>query len=461
MYRTIFFILLSASLLVGCSLFTGTDQDTIEPEVAGSLVAASPTAASLTTGTPLVESTPTLAAQNQPPPVMTATTTATTLTQAGPKTLNVWLISEVNPSAETPGGTILAEQLTAFETNHPDIQLNVEVKASSGQGSSLSYLRTGRSVAPSILPDLVALPASQLSAAAGEQLIYPLDSLIPAEAVADLYPVATQLATVGDQLYGYPFALSNLTHLAYNTGAITSTLPLTWDEFAALEDITFAFPGAGQPGAELALQLYLASGGQLANESGQPMLQVEPLTAALSYLNRGRDAGLLPIQNSNLTSLADTWQVFNSGEASSTQTIANQYFQQRFTGLDSGYAPIPGTDQPLSPLLNGWVWAISTPDPIHQATAAELLNWLSAGPNMGDWSQSANRLPARRTAFEQWPEDDPYTGFLQGQLEESSPFPASANSAVMNALSTAVFEVLSLTRSPQLAAEAAVASLQS
>ena len=69
-----------------------------------------------------------------------------------PTTLSVWVIDVMSPNADTLGGSILAEQLTAFETNHPDITVNVEVKSPRGKGGTLSYLRSGRHVAPAILP---------------------------------------------------------------------------------------------------------------------------------------------------------------------------------------------------------------------------------------------------------------------------------------------------------------------
>ncbi|MCZ7665937.1 MAG: hypothetical protein M5U34_01185 [Chloroflexi bacterium] len=47
----------------------------------------------------------------------------------------------------------------------------------------MNYLRTGRSVAPTILPDLIALPIGQLTAAADEGLITLLEDLLAAEAL--------------------------------------------------------------------------------------------------------------------------------------------------------------------------------------------------------------------------------------------------------------------------------------
>ncbi len=110
-----------------------------------------------------------------PTPVITPTIEATLpatepALPASQQSLNIWVLTEISTQADSPGGTILAEQLAAFETNHPNVTLNIESKAPSGQGDTLSYLRSGREVAPSILPDLILLPADSLSTAAAEEL---------------------------------------------------------------------------------------------------------------------------------------------------------------------------------------------------------------------------------------------------------------------------------------------------
>jgi hypothetical protein len=82
-----------------------------------------------------------------------------------------------------------------------------------------------------------------------------------------------------------------------------------------------------------------------------------------------------------------------------------------------------------------------------------------AGPNIGDWSAAAARLPGRRAAFEQWPANDDYVVFAQQQLELAQSFPTPVNGAVLDILRAAVVEVLNQTQSPLEAAEIAVAAL--
>ncbi|MFZ0549137.1 MAG: extracellular solute-binding protein, partial [Candidatus Promineifilaceae bacterium] len=396
-----------------------------------------------------------------PPITPTAQTAIQTPTPEGPPTpttLNVWVVNDVSPRIDVPGGQILTSQLASFDASHPDLELNVEIKMPTGQGGTLSYLRTGRTVAPDILPDLIILPTDQISKAAAEDLIYPLDNLLSDDMLADLYPAAATFAQSNGVYYGYPFALNNLTHIV-SSSAVTETLPATWDEFIAIPNGQFAFPAAGTSGGELALRFYMAAGGTLANEANEPLLEVGPLTIALNQFSRGRSSSFILLQSSNLTTFSEVWQLLESGNANIIQTEYSQYLNGRTNVPGNSYSAIPGFEGRLSPLVKGWAWAISTPDSARQETAAELLTWLASGPNLGEWSAAGSVLPARRAAFEEWTTSDAYLSFLQSELERAQAFPNAATSSIVSALSTAVFDVISSAKSPQTAAEEAAAAI--
>ncbi|MGB1250525.1 MAG: hypothetical protein ACPG8W_07950, partial [Candidatus Promineifilaceae bacterium] len=80
-------------------------------------------------------------------------------------TLRIWMTVDVNTLPTTAGGDVLASQLQMFDDNHPDVELDVQVKGVVEQGGSLSYLRAGQEIAPKALPDVIILPSSELMAA--------------------------------------------------------------------------------------------------------------------------------------------------------------------------------------------------------------------------------------------------------------------------------------------------------
>lgn len=376
-------------------------------------------------------------------------------------TFTLWTVPEVSPRTEIPGGAVLLDQLNAFDSSHPDLSLYVELKTDSGQGGMLSYLRTGRGVAPGILPDVIILPADQLAGAVADGLVVSLEGLqLAPEMFEDLFPAGQELVTLGETTYAYPLALTEFGHIAYDGNAVTETIPADWDSFIDLENGRLVFPAAGSDGAKLALQFYLAEGGTLTDVSGAPQLEVEPLTTALEVIADAVNNGFVLPASGEITTLAETWQLFQTGSATIAQTEAEQFLGQRALGFNASFAPIPGPTDYFAPLAGAWVIAMTTPDPARQAIVAELISWLSSPANMGAWSLESGHVPARRSAFDVWPADDPYADFLRLQSELAEPFPEAANVAIMSALTEAVTAVVRRTSTPTAAAQAAAASLQ-
>lgn len=434
-------LILLLTFLVGCDLANSfnqpdTGEATSNPVASGTAVA---------TTTPAPDTTPDIAIPTAP------------VTQTRP-TLRVWLPPEIALATEE-GAAILNAQLAAYRSNHPDLDLVIEQKAIGGQSGILNYLRTGRAVAPDILPDLIAIPTDQLSLALSEELIYPIGNLVDTSLLEDLYPAALNLVLRDNQIGGYPFVLTGLTHLAYNTEVITNTIPTLWEPFIAQPN-SFVFPANGLPGGTLGLQFYLAAGGSLTNDAGQAALQVEPLATALQQLFVAENNGFILDQSSNYATFQESWQLFQAGTATVTLTNSEQFLRLRDANGAYQVTAVPGLERSLTPLLTGWAWAISTSDPTRREMAAELLNTLIDARNLGEWSYGSKYLPSRQTALTVWPEEDPYLSFAREQLNRSSAMPFNSSSNIMTVLNNAVFDVITLTKTPQVAAEEAVAALQ-
>lgn len=401
-----------------------------------------------------------------PTPAVAATQTAqVTPRQQQPvvsdptRTLIIWLPPEIATRTATGADTFLS-QLAEITAEYPNLEVRIEQKTVSGQGGMLSYLRTGRLVAPRILPDLIILPIDQLTTTLNDGLIYPLNGLLDESLMETLYPAALALAQPDSQIMGYPLALTGLSHLAYRTGTFADAPVNTWEELLALSGQSFLITGAGRSGAIFALQLYLDAGGQLVNEAGQPSLQVEPLTRALEPFSAGRAAGLISSQSSVVATSADSWQLYTNGAASMVQTTADHLLITGIGGRTPGFAPLPGLTGPLAPLISGWAWAVSTPEPGQQALAVEIMQAMLEENRLAEWSYQSGILPSRRSALALWPTGSSYTEFLGEQLEVARPFPAQANNTIMGILGNAVLDVLSRAKTPQAAAEEAAAALQ-
>ncbi len=392
------------------------------------------------------------------PPVNTPSFEIPTPTPAPKSSLIIWLPPAIALRQEA-GAVVFSDQLLLFNSAHPDLIISVEQKPSTGQGGILNYLRTGRSVAPTILPDLIALPIGQLTAAADEGLITPLEDLLAAEALTPLYPAAQTWARYNNHTIAYPFAITELPQLEYSS-ALTETLPLQWGAFISDTNHTMVLPATGSNGAKLALQFYLQAGGSLVNEAGQPMLEPEPLTRALEQLYNGRQKGFIIQQSSNISSLDEGRLLMQTGGADFALSAADEFLNGRSNEVPPGFAAVPGLAAPLPPLVRGWAWAVTTTDPAEKALAVELINVLTTPENLGAWSLNNKILPANPEAFNQWPETDAYVAFAQQELQRAQPMPLADASPVMKALENAVFDVISQSKSPAEAAAEAVTALQ-
>jgi ABC-type glycerol-3-phosphate transport system substrate-binding protein len=427
-------LLLALFLLAGCGLLAETPGD-------GTATPAAPVAPSPT-------SAPATAGQATPAP-----TPPTTLSP-----LRVWLPAEI--SARTPAGTQeMADQLQAFSAARAPLEVLVEQKPVEGAGGILSYLRTGAGIAPSILPDVAAVPARFIADPATRQLVYSLDGLIDAAVAADGYPDSTALVTSDDRLYGVPFAAAGLSHLVHSPATITDTVPLEWTTFISETNQTLVLPADSRDGALFGLQFYLAEGGTLTNEAGQPDLQVEPLARALRQIAQ-RPENLL--QSRQLKTLDEAWQYFQVDPSGFLWTRADYYLGRRGQPATPAlaYSRVPGPGGPLTPLTTTWAWVITTPDPARQALAAELIQTLIAPDALAAWADRSQLLPARREAMALLAEEDDYYWFANEELERAQAMPISESSRQLAVIGDAVFQVLTSDASPEAIAEQAVLSLR-
>lgn len=411
--------------------------------------------------TPQATAVSTPATINTPLPQATTNLSNSTSITPTQQTLRVWIPPELATANGDNSPSTLETQINTFATSRTDLNVQIEYKAVGGQGGILSYLRTGRVVAPSILPDIVALPVEQLGPALTDQLIYPLDAYLPETFDALLFPASQTQARFNNQIAGYPFAITHLTHLAYNTAVVDQTIPLDWDALIELEDNRLGLPTAGRDGDRLLLQLYLAAGGTLTNEAGQPSLDVLPLAFALESIRNGLDTGFVDPTLAQASTFVEMWNAYDNDRATIILTTASDMLRRLpTTPNQTAVFQVSGFNDPLVPLVSGWAWALTTPDPSEQTAAIDLITYLTGPENVAAWSAQTNVLPARTDIIAQWDIDPTYLSFLEQELNRANAYPDAATTAVQTVLRQALTTVVSGQSSPQQAAETAVSSLQ-
>jgi ABC-type glycerol-3-phosphate transport system substrate-binding protein len=361
----------------------------------------------------------------------------------------VWISDQIGPLAQGQATDVLRQQLAAFEATHPGVTIEIAIKSAEGPGGIENLLATASAVAPSVLPDLVALDIEQLNRAAHEGLTVPLEELISPAIQEDLYGLAHKATTVDGQWMGVQFQAKGLEHAIYNPNKI-AVAPLTWTEVYS-SGATYVFPAAGQEGVvnDAFLIQYLSTGASLVDEGGKPALDPVALAEVLSFYRQGIEQGVILTDVVKYSTVEQIWPRFLQAEVVISNISSDLYLSVK-TGQATA---VPTRDGQATILSRGHAWGITARDPDRQLVAAKLVEWLLNPINMATWSAVAGTLPTRRAALLEMSRD-PYVTFMYSQLETALPYPRSeTHMRIYRAMQQAVSAVLNEGISPETAAE--------
>lgn len=324
-----------------------------------------------------------------PPPAPTVTPTPT---PSGPQRLILWLPPQFAPDAGTPAGERLQAQLDAFQASHPEITLEVWLKAEDGPANVLDFLQKTSAAAPANLPDLVVLRRADLEAAASAGLLHPIEELTLALDDPDWFPVGRDLISIQGAFNGLPLAFDLLV-VAWRESAFEAP-PQSWDAF---QSAPLLFP-AQDSHAWLPFAVYRGLDGLL-QADGQIAFQPQPLTDTLTLFANGWEAGWIHPDSLELATYDAVWDAFQAGQADAAVIWLSDYLATRPTGVQ--VAPLPVTEEGVT-LADGWVLALAGSVPEKQALAMRLAEALTDPDFLAEWSQDVGYLPPRPQAAASW-----------------------------------------------------------
>jgi ABC-type glycerol-3-phosphate transport system substrate-binding protein len=369
------------------------------------------------------------APSREPPPA--ATSSQPTPLPLSPLTLVWWTPEFLSPSATQPAGPEIKRQLDQFTTaQQGKIRVEPVLKARYGNGGLLDYLLSAQHVAPSVLPDIVALDVAELQGAVDAGLLQTLDGLLDVDLVDGLYPFAIRAG----QYDGRPLAVQWMADLEH-AGALPDQ---SWPELPQWDTLLtdgapylFAL-GTTQAGSSqsasvglssAALGHYLSAGGSMDAEDRELTLDAAPLRRMLTFYRDADQAGILPPNALELADSDAVWSVFAQGQIPRAQVSARRFYNERGDAGNPAFSRTPGWQEAAPPVASGWALAIVTPDPVRQEAAAQLISWLLEAPHAGAAAAAVNWLPTSPGALAIWP-PSPYTEFLDELLATASPLPA-------------------------------------
>lgn len=366
--------------------------------------------------TPATSALPTAGPTQAAPP---ATPTATPEARPRLLTLTLWAPDFLNPYAAETGAETLNAQLATFSASHPDIQIQVIVKKSTGAGGLYNMLSTASKAAPTILPDLIILGQDDLRAAAQEGLIIPLDEFVTF--AEDYFPAAVTTQQVASGTYGIPLLLE-ADQMVYR-GGIAATPPLSWTGVLT-SNTSMLFP-AGPPNGQAddaLLAMYLGAGGVLVDEEGNPTLDRNVLETLYRFFAAMMEDNLMDARLAlQLPDAAACWEHYQQGIGQFSPAPAGRYWIA--PPLDSHPSWTPSPEGQPTGLAHIWSLALVTQDARRQATALELAQWLAAPARTAELNRAVGLLPPRAEALTFWTLLPEETEFLRTWLNALTPAP--------------------------------------
>jgi ABC-type glycerol-3-phosphate transport system substrate-binding protein len=258
---------------------------------------------------------------------------------------------------------------------------------------------------------------------------------------------------------GIPFEM-DVEHLIYNTNKV-STPPLVWTDIISAST-PYVFPAKGRNGLvnDAFLIQYLALGGQLQDEEGQPFLDEQAVRAILEYYRQGVEEGIIPADVLTIGDPGDIWSNYVSAQVGIAHVNSHRFLSDRDVLSSTQFGTIPTRDGTPLTIARGRTMAIVARDPKRRAMAANLIEWLMAPDNNAAWNRATSYLPTRYASFELIGDSDPYWPFLQHQLEVAvSPPVFPEYDQIGRVLQQAVIEVLSEEATSEEATTAAVQAI--
>jgi ABC-type glycerol-3-phosphate transport system substrate-binding protein len=390
-----------------------------------------------------------------PPAILpTETATPTTIPPTSGITLTLWTTEAFSPTDVITSGQVLAKQLGGFEAARDNITVKIVLKKPYGDGGMLSFLRTARAAAPSVLPDAAILDAAELQQAARLGLVQPLEDVVAPSSYENLYPFAEKVSQYEGHVMGIPFT-TNIEHFVYNTGILTNT-PLLWSDVLS-GNAKYIFPAGGDGGLvnDAFLVQYFALGGRFSDPDGKPVLDKGVVREVLSYYEIGRESGVFPPTILKFQTPDDCWSIYTTGQAAMSHVSSKRFLADRDMLQSTDFTPIPTEDGAVVTVAHTWVFVLVTEDPARQQVAARLLEWLLDPERSAAWNLAAGTTPPSRDSMAVLINTgDSYFVFLEGQLAGARPYPDNPKyPEIARALQKAVEEVLTNTASAEEATE--------
>lgn len=320
--------------------------------------------------------------------------------------LVLWIPPQFDPQADTLAAQLFQQQLDSFIEDHPEVEITVRVKASSGPGGLLDSLSNASAAAPDVLPSLIALPRSDMEIAAVKGLIFPWNGISNTLKDNDWYPYAVQMGTLQGNDYGLPFFGDALV-VVYRPLQV-SYAPDNWNDYVA-RGFPIAIPAADPHALTTTQMLYSMKGTSDSAPEAQP-LDENDLKEVYMLINDAVKNGVFPYWMGDFETFGQTWKSFNDQQSNYAVVWASSAIGNLPDNSEIANMPVLG-QEPYT-LSDGWMWCITDPSLERHKLAAALAEHLVNPDFLAAWTEANHSLPTRRSSLLSW-QDQSQVEFLE------------------------------------------------
>jgi multiple sugar transport system substrate-binding protein len=208
-------------------------------------------------------------------------------------------------------------------------------------------------------------------------------------------------------------------------------------------ELPFVFPaGRANPLNNTFYVQYLAAGGTPL-QGGVLTVNENALLTVLSFYQQAYETGVVDKSLVNYTSPLDYQLELVNGTIDTAVINSTTLLTLHAQGVDLFVAPVPTHSGQMATQLNGWMWVMSTSDPVRQALAARFLEWMMDADRQEQYAQSIYMLPSQRNALQAWNDTELDTGKITAFLTNAYlPLTATDSSTVVRAMQNALIAVI-------------------
>ena len=367
--------------------------------------------------------------------------------------IELWIPPAFDPAQnDSEAGNALEKIINNYKNEHPNVEIAIRIKATSGDSSILNTLTSASHIAADVLPSLALLSRNDMETAVQRGLLQPINTSVLDDGDS-WYSFAKQSSSIDSVIYGIP-VLADGWVLTYRPSKIGPELG-DWNDI-----LTRGLPIGFAPSSSTSmfgLFVYMSLGGKLTNEQGQPYLDQQKLTETLNFFLTGGQNGAFPPSIAQLVDQGQVWQRFNEGTISLIISRLSSF--RHYQSPEISVLALPLSDNVTEyPLINTWNLVLIEDNPIYQEEVIRFAEYFSNMTVNDELSAEAGYLPVRSGEHKSWAED-PQREIVEMMSENGLLVP---NNQITNKLvpliNNAVLQVIKNQVSPEDAAKEVMAS---